>query len=404
MRFDRSTFFARVRPVIDTDGVGVLQSQIDALNLLLDFIEADARFDGMDRGVAVAVLAYFLATVAHETTIKMRIGSKNFYVKSFQPVEEMGGTSYLNRMYDTRTDLGNTPARDGDGAVYGGDGYVQNTGKTNAAKTGRRLAGTEIAWADVAALDHKVVAAFTREGGSQRTPISVDGNTFVREHELLRVPKISYLDAMDGMLTGRYTGRKIGDYINVTGEKDFYLARRVINGITAKNAHTVKDMERMAYAIEAALTAALTPEYIKIPSTRPIELPQLTDKESTAEQTPSAPADANNESAAPQINNGAPASGSAVDFTAYIPSGGSIKGYFAKAVGGSAVGTAVAWLTGLPPEIRYGLVAMFVVFAAGAVWFLVSHHQQVFAYVTRMNEVRAQNNTANFDVQPHSTN
>jgi putative chitinase len=49
----------------------------------------------------------------------------------FKPVHEYGGDAYLNRLYDTRTDLGNTPGKDGDGARYAGRGFIQITGQNN---------------------------------------------------------------------------------------------------------------------------------------------------------------------------------------------------------------------------------------------------------------------------------
>lgn len=58
---------------------------------------------------------------------------------TFAPVKEYGGKVYLNRMYDTRTDLGNTAAKDGDGAVYAGRGFIQITGKLNYEHFGKLL-------------------------------------------------------------------------------------------------------------------------------------------------------------------------------------------------------------------------------------------------------------------------
>jgi hypothetical protein len=68
-----------------------------------------------------------LATIAVETAYQ------------FAPIHEFGGVDYLNRLYDKRTDLGNTPEADGDGARYAGRGYIQVTGKSNYEHYGKLL-------------------------------------------------------------------------------------------------------------------------------------------------------------------------------------------------------------------------------------------------------------------------
>jgi len=67
-------------------------------------------------------VAHFLAQAAHETD-----GWRTL-------VEYASGDAY-----DTRTDLGNTPARDGDGRMYKGRGIFQLTGTANYRKMGQRL-------------------------------------------------------------------------------------------------------------------------------------------------------------------------------------------------------------------------------------------------------------------------
>lgn len=66
------------------------------------------------------------ATVAVETA------------RTFAPIHEFGSEAYLNKKYDARTDLGNTPELDGDGAKYCGRGFVQITGKANYEVYGRK--------------------------------------------------------------------------------------------------------------------------------------------------------------------------------------------------------------------------------------------------------------------------
>ena len=63
-------------------------------------------------------LAMFLAQLAHESG-------------SWRYDREIWGPTAAQNRYDTRTDLGNTAAKDGDGYLYRGRGPIQITGKSN---------------------------------------------------------------------------------------------------------------------------------------------------------------------------------------------------------------------------------------------------------------------------------
>ena len=67
-------------------------------------------------------LAHFLAQALHEAD-------------GFRTLQEYA----TGDAYDTRTDLGNTPEKDGDGRKYKGRGIFQTTGRTNYAAAGKKM-------------------------------------------------------------------------------------------------------------------------------------------------------------------------------------------------------------------------------------------------------------------------
>ena len=182
--FDPAAFFAGVRGAFGP----LSQAQVDGFTAIITALK------GWDR----TWVAYALATTWHETA------------KTMQPIKEHGGEAYFKRMYDPFGDrpqvaqrLGNTVA--GDGARYAGRGYVQLTGRTNYARYGIADTPDDAMKPDVAA-------------------------------KILR----------DGMEAGRFTGKKLSDYL----PGDYFNARRIINGLDKAEA-----IASHAQAFEGALIA-----------------------------------------------------------------------------------------------------------------------------------------------------
>lgn len=127
--------------------------------------------------------AYALATVKHECA------------NTWEPIAERGSAAYLRRYEVPPVShwLGNTEP--GDGVRFKGRGYVQITGRALYAKFSKLL-----------------------------------GLDLVAQPELAETHEHAYRILSIGMPEGRFTGKKLTDYIQ-PGSIDYVNARRVINSL-----------------------------------------------------------------------------------------------------------------------------------------------------------------------------
>lgn len=134
----------------------------------------------LKRGILGNQCAYILATAWHET------GRYKYMREIWEPTA-------AQKRYEGRKDLGNVEA--GDGKKFLGRGFVQITGRRNYADWSRRL-----------------------------------GLDLLKEPQLAERPDIAVRILVDGMMLGTFTGKKLGDFVNL-GKSDHVNARRVVNGI-----------------------------------------------------------------------------------------------------------------------------------------------------------------------------
>jgi hypothetical protein len=202
---DSSKFFDTIRPLFGS----LDQSQVEGCEALLQAFGV-ARWP-------VAWAAYGMATAFHETN------------KTMQPVQEAfwltdtAANAYFFKMYDPqgqRPDvakrLGNT--QPGDGAKYCGRGYVQLTGRRNYSEAGEHT-----------------------------------GADLVEHPELALKPEIAAKIMLWGMEGGIFTGKKLADYLPLSGRAGFdayTAARRIING-----QDRAAEIAKEAQQFEAALLA-----------------------------------------------------------------------------------------------------------------------------------------------------
>ncbi|MCP9494083.1 MAG: hypothetical protein MSG64_06455 [Pyrinomonadaceae bacterium MAG19_C2-C3] len=198
MEFSRKKFFDLYRQQFG----GLTQSQVSALEDLLDFMEADPHITD------VRWFAYMLATVKRECA------------DTYLPIHEYGSRSYFNQ-YETGTrkgrNLGNT--QPGDGYRFRGRGYVQLTGRANYTRAAREI-----------------------------------GGNFVADPDSVLAPSDSYKVMSAGMRGGWFTGRRLSHYIS-GAKRDYFNARKIINGTDEADL-----IDGYAKKFELALRTALIPQ------------------------------------------------------------------------------------------------------------------------------------------------
>lgn len=177
--FDRKKFFDGYRVRFGP----LTQSLVDAVEVLLSQIEQDSRFAGTETDRRQ--LAYCLATFKWETAHTM------------EPLDEHGSSAYFNTRYGPQTKvgkiLGNT--QPGDGARFHGRGYVQITGRRNYSKA-KALTGIDL----------------------------------LSEPDRAKNPELAYKIAIQGMIDGWFTGKKLSQFIKDGQPPDYENARTIING------------------------------------------------------------------------------------------------------------------------------------------------------------------------------
>jgi hypothetical protein len=226
--FNRETLFTNVRHSLF--GGGLSQGQVDGINADLDYWEANHPCGNLQH------LAYIMATDYHESA------------QTMQPIPESGGKERQMRMYDITGDrpdkaqeLGNI--NPGDGATYSG-GKVQLTGRTNFRRLGKRLG------------------------------IALEDNP-----ELIYDMATSAAVLFVGMLEGLFTGKKLDDYTDLSGNLNTVKARRVVNG-TDKSELIAGYSRHWLDALEAATRDYQPPPIQQYPVATEAEVDPVTPFES----------------------------------------------------------------------------------------------------------------------------
>jgi putative chitinase len=205
--------------------VGLKLSAQAGARFLLSKIAADAAITAAPCGMAWA--AYMMATVEHETA------------RTFIPIEEIGrgeGKPYgvvLQVACACEMTGNNRAMRLGKAAqnslrqnVYYGRGYVQLTWQSNYSRLGQALGM---------------------------------GRLLMEQPEVALQPEIAYAILSYGMTRGVFTGKRLGNYLNTSGE-DFVQARRIVNGLDFADEiaalAVVWETNLLAASNQTAITAA----------------------------------------------------------------------------------------------------------------------------------------------------
>lgn len=238
---DRSKFYAYLRSSkCNLFGKSLTQQQVTTLDLIID--------EAIARGLFRPHTAYVMATAYHEVGSTLRPIRENLNYTTAAAIVRVWPSRFksaaeakpyvkkpqalANKVYGGR--LGNTGPNDG--WLYRGGGLVQLTGREN-----------------------------YRKYGLENRP------------ETILAPMVSVQVMVDGMVNGRFTGKKLADY------SDFTQMRAIINADVKANGAKIAGYAKQ---FEAAMAEAGFPYQFKLAAIDPVQMPEPVKAPTHTAETP----------------------------------------------------------------------------------------------------------------------
>lgn len=374
MRFDRSKFFDEYRQQFRS----LNQTQVDGLERLLWGVETyNGWWDNIDQ------IANAFAQIKSETA------------HSFHPCVE---AFYLGDPKAPNYYTGNT---DRVSRVQQGFRYYPHFGRGDIQLTWLENYRDQTGY--VRKYFPELVTEF-----EHRTGQSFD---LVKHPEQALDGKISFAIMTIGMHLGKFrAGHTLDRYINAN-EIDHFNARDIVNGDkNYKNQQGQKignviaaNALRFAKILRASLIDATELDILEVPASnreneQAAELPAVIQPENEpANEAASlaAASDPASEAQPPTKEDGRQETGDREfgKFDAFVPQIDTAKGWLKRGIATVLGANVAARFAGLPEWMQMGLFGLLVLIIIGAIVMFIMYHKEIFAYVTKMNTLRATEDT-----------
>lgn len=356
MKFDRAKFFAAYRQYGQIN-----QTQVEGLERLLWGVETYyGWWDDIDQ------IANAFAQIGHETAHSFHPCVEGYYLgDSKAPNYYIGNTDRVRRF-------------------QAGLRYFPHIGQGD----------IQLTWEENYHLMDKLVRKYFPEIVADFEARTQQRFDLVNNPKQVLDGKISFCVMTVGMHKGSFrAGHTLDRYINANGV-DHFNARDIVNGdkhykqkpsgIKIGNAIAASAV-RFAKILRASLVEATENDIIDASAA----VPAAGTPEPVTEAFADDPVgDVASSAAKP------PTSSEAVGFTpekfnAFVPQIDTAKAWIKRATAGTMLGTVATFVFGMPQWLQIGLFSMLVIIVIGGIVMFVMYHKEIFAYVTKMNTLRA---------------
>ena len=206
--------------------------------------------------------------------------------------------------------------------------------------------------------------------------------------------KISFCIVTIGMHKGTFRpGHTLDRYINANGA-DHFNARDIVNGDkhykqkpsgTKIGTAIAADALRFTKVLRASLVDASENDIVEVSAA----VPATETRESVTEIAAPEPLGGETNSAAKPPTSSEAVGFKPEQFNAFLPQIDTAKAWIKRATAGTMLGTAATFVFGLPQWLQIGLFSMLMIIVIGGIVMFVMYHKEIFAYVTKMNTLRA---------------